>query len=76
MRWRSDADVYGPLRIEEEMRFRCPWPSRRCSCLLSGAKKPTLAGMSTFARVILILLAIDAVLSVAVAVLMLSGYFC
>ena len=44
--------------------------------LLSRTKKPTLAGVSAFARVILILLAIDAVLSVAVAVLMLSGYLC
>ncbi len=44
--------------------------------LLSRTKKPTLEGMSTFARVILILLAIDTVLSVAVAMLMLSGYFC
>ena len=44
--------------------------------MLSEAKKPTLTGMSTFARVILILVAVDTVLSVAVAMLMLSGYFC
>ena len=44
--------------------------------LLSRAIMSTLAGMTPCARVILLLLAIDAVLSVAIAVLMLSGYFC